>query len=163
MSERTHYEAVADIHYAIRLQELHERLFRRIGALLTLVAVVATSSAAAGFVAALAQRMPDAAPMMILGAGAALSILGAVGIVGDPSGKAWQHSFQRKRYCALAAKASRLKLPQLDAELHTISADDPPDIEALRVPAFNDTQRTLGHEDAVRPLGALQWVLAQLA
>jgi len=163
VAERSHYEAMADIQYAIRLQLLHERMFRRAKGIATVIAILATSSAFAGVFEALRRARPVEAGYLIIGAGIVLALLGAIDIVFDLSGKAWQHCHQRKRYGQLAARAQSLKLAKLDAEIASVAVDDLPEIEALRVPAFNDVQRSLGHGSNAKKLTLVQWLAAMVA
>ncbi len=152
--ERTLYEARLDADYEVRLQELHQRLFGRLNTAATLITLLAGTTAFAGVL----QQQPQWSAW----AGVALAALALVSALGNLGARAEAHRAQRRRYLELLA-VQGLDLDAFDAELLRIGQDDPPTIEALRVPAFNANLQRHGRTDWLQPVSLWQRVVHALA
>lgn len=142
--KRTKLEALNDLKYEIRLHYRHARLYRRLRALVAFVGALGSASA---FSSAFA-----GSPKLIAVGGMLLAVCGIADLVLDFASKATAHELTRKAYCKLEARWADLSLPQVDAEMAAISADDPGHIEALRWPSHNDTLRSRGYVEHVKKL-----------
>lgn len=154
--ERTSYEAVGDIRYSIRYFHLQRRFFRKIEGLFRLVYVVAGSSAFAGYLS----KDPKLAGIAAL----VTAIVTALDIVWSPGSKA-QTCFEIvRRYTDLDRKSNKLTLEELDDEIHNIrNYTEAPAIEALRIPALNDSLLERGLPSEVHPATWWQKFVAALA
>lgn len=138
LDERSHFEAVGDIRYAARYFHLQARLFGKVDGLFRLTYVVAGSSSFAGFL--------TGSPKLAGIAALITAIVTAFDIVGSPGSKRLICSELSKRYTELDRKSKKLTLEDLDEEIWRLRETDAPAIEALRVPAYNDSvsERGLG-------------------
>lgn len=138
LDERAHFEAVGDIRYASRYFHLQGRLFGKVDGLFRLIYVVAGSSSFAGFLVG--------NPMLAGFAALSTAVVTALDIVWSPGSKRFICSELSKRYTELDRKSKKLTLDELDEELWRLRETDAPAIEALRVPAYNDSvsERGLG-------------------
>ncbi|MGK9419246.1 hypothetical protein ACSSUR_24335 [Pseudomonas cedrina] len=131
LDDRSHFEAVGDIRYALRYFHLQSRLFGKIDGLFRLISVVAGSSSFAGFLAG-SPRLAGIAALIT-------AVVTALDIVWSPGNKRLICSELSKRYTELDRKSKKLDLEELDEELWRLRETDAPAIEALRVPAYNDS------------------------
>nr|WP_019365245.1 hypothetical protein [Pseudomonas luteola] len=131
LDERTHYEAVGDIRYAARYFALQCRLYGKIEGFFKLVSIVAGSSAFAGFVA---QNSSLAGIAALVTATAT-----ALDIVLSPGNKKQTCAELVRRYTDLERLSKGLSLDELDERIYDLRQTDAPNIEALRVPAYNDS------------------------
>jgi hypothetical protein len=152
---RTKYEACCDVAYSVRLNALHKRFYGRVRKFISFLTLFSGSAAFAG---ALASN-----GFLVAAAGVFITSLTLLDQVCDFSSAASAFENQRKRYLALAARQDALSLEQIDQELHQIAADDPAELEALRVPAYNEMLRAKGHEDRLRPISRWSRFLSAIA
>lgn len=153
--ERTHYEAVGDIRYAIRYFHLQRRFFGKVEGLFRLIYVVAGSSAFAGYLTSSAELAGLAA--------LATAVVTALDIVWSPGSKRQICAELTKRYTELERKSRKLTLEQLDDEIGFIRETDAPAIEALRNPAYNDSVVERGLQSWKLELSYWQRLMAALA
>jgi len=138
LDERSHFEAVGDIRYASRYFHLQARLFGKVDGLFRLTYVVAGSSSFAGFLAD-SPRLAGTAALIT-------AVVTALDVVCSPGSKRLICSELSKRYTELERKSKKLDLDELDEEIGRLRETEAPAIEALRVPAYNDSvsERGLG-------------------
>ncbi len=138
--ERTLYEVNLNIQYSVRLHSLHCRLFERLRKITSFLTVISGTAV----VGALKNES------IVLGSflGLAVTILGTANLVWDFGGIARAHEAQRRRYNNLMSEAE-MTVADADRKRASIAADDPAEIEALRVVALNDVCRTFGHQDGL--------------
>lgn len=129
--ERSHFEAVGDICYASRYFHLQARLFGKIDGLFKLVTVVAGSSAFAGFL--------SSSPKLAGVAALVTAVVTALDVVCAPGSKRYVCADLCKRYTALERRAKTLSLEEVDAKIWKLRQTEAPAIEALRIPAYNDS------------------------
>ena len=153
--ERTRYETLADVDYAVRLFARHERLFGRLSRALKF----ATTCFALAPIAALLEKIPKEFGLAFAALGAVLSL---VDLIWDPATTSCRHEHRRRDYQRLKATASQLPDEALFAQLETLRVDDPTVLESLKMPAYNELQLTLGHAQG-RPLGRLEALLSSLS
>lgn len=153
--KRTKLEALNGLRYEIRLHYRHTRLYRRLRAM---VAFVGAFGSASAFSSAFA-----GSPKLMAVGGLLLAVCGIADLVLDFGGKATEHELTRKAYCKLEERWAGLSLPQVDAEMAAIKADDPGHIESLRWPSQNDVLRSEGYVAHVKKLGWLERFFSLIA
>jgi hypothetical protein len=141
---RTHYEAVLDVRYGMRYNDLCERFYNRLDFWISVLTV------AGGSAAVLSAVIKD--PEVAAYSGAVLAVIGIIGRQLGASRKAEQHGQAKKAYAALDAKSHALTVEQLDAELKPLQASAPSGIRLLALPAYNANLRTNGRPDLVQEL-----------
>ncbi len=140
--ERTKAESDLDIRYAIRLHELHLRLYKRLRAGLSFITLAGGSAA---LISLLAGK-----PTLVAAMAAAVALSALFEHVFDFAAKVAERAALIRDYNLLLAQ--NLALPEQDREMFHIRAGDPQTgIESLRFVAFNDNARQTGHEDWARP------------
>jgi uncharacterized membrane protein len=136
--KRTRYETLADIEYAVRLFERHERLFGRSSrALKFFTTVLALAS-----VAAILEKLPKDVGVLVSAITAALAL---IDLIWDPATTSCKHEHRRRDYQRLKADASNHDEKKLLQRLEELRVDDPAVLDLLRQPAYNDVQKSLGH------------------
>ncbi|HHW4679848.1 MAG TPA: hypothetical protein ACQGQH_10585 [Xylella sp.] len=151
---RTKYEAEFDLAYHVRLYERHVRFYRRLREILVF------SSTVAGTVAL--GNVASGLPWLVSLLSVVVAVAGIADLVLDLSNKSVAHEHQRRKCVELQVRQSALTLEELDSEMRKIFIDAPPEIEALRMPSYNDVLRTCGHVARVQPLGRLERFLDTL-
>jgi hypothetical protein len=140
--ERSQYEACMDARYQVVLHDKHVRFYKRARAGITFISLAGGSTALVGAVG----NHPTA--LAIAGFGVALVSFLDVSI--DFAARAAEHGTVKKRYLALLRK-SGLSLEEFDAELLRIDEEeDVSEIDALRMPAYNENVRNQGREECQR-------------
>lgn len=126
---RTVYEAKLDIDYSIRLFALNERVFLRMEKSAKLLELVAGSGA---FYAITAGHAEAVKWLSLLVASVALASL-----VFDPAGRARSMRDALRAYLDLAAEADAMTLEKIDQRRALLGKEEPPVIQGLCRPAFN--------------------------
>lgn len=139
--ERTLYEVTLNIHYSVRLHSLHCRMFERFRKVTSFLTVL-SGTAVIG-----ALKTESVALGSFLGI--VVTVLGTANLVWDFGGITRAHEAQRKKYNTLLSEAG-LTVLEADRKRSSIAIDDPVEIEALRIVAFNDVNRTFGHESELQ-------------
>jgi hypothetical protein len=118
--------------YVTRVNELHGRLFRRSKMLCDGTIVLAGALALSG--------VSTAFPWYSQAAGAVTAIFGVVSMLLDPGAKALAHEMAQRRWEALATRVSKEKPnPEvLETWGNELSESDPPQLDSLRIKAYND-------------------------
>lgn len=146
----------AEIRYAERLCERTARLYRRVQAIATFLAIVGGS----GVLASLAPALPKWLPI----AGAILmTLMGAALIASRPAEKVAHNDADAKRYAGLRTKSHGMDAAQLAQALDEIGQSDCPEVEGLRDVAWNDVAVELGRGDAQVSLTFSQKLLSAFA
>lgn len=140
--ERTLHEARMDADFNVRLNEMQECLLTRLHWLLSLLCLVAGTTAFTGW---LALR-----PALAGVSGLAVAVLSLVSTLTNLQGRAAVHRAQRRRYLELLSR-DEPDLKTFDACMRMIETDDPVTINVLRVPAYNDNLRRHGQPDYALP------------
>jgi hypothetical protein len=154
--ERTHYEAVLDIRWAIRYNLLLKRVYRRLKNVIAFAELFAGSAAFAGAFAHSPHWLSAAGGLTI----AALAIFNHVI---SPAETAACADEMRRRYTALDRLAPSLPLEELDARIKDLRESDAPEIEPLRWIAQRDMLIENGRDDIVEPLTRWQRLVSVLA
>lgn len=155
LDERSHFEAVGEIRYASRYFHLESRLFGKIDGLFKLTYVVAGSSSFAGFL--------TGSPKLAGIAALTTAVVTALDIVWSPGAKRLICSELSKRYTELERRSKNLSLGDLDEEIWRIRETDAPSIEALRLPAYNDSVEERGLGSYKQPLSCWQRLISLIA
>lgn len=155
MHPRSHYEAVLDVRYGLRFNELNERLYRRLDLLFGFVGLFGGTSA---FVAVV-----GSAPVLAACASALVAASAVIERLVRPVEKAVAHAEFRRRFGDLDARSGALDLVAVDAELRRLQADGPLGFAALARPAFNANLRSNGRQDALTPESRLERFAAWFA
>jgi len=153
--QRTIYEAGLEIDYSIRLHELQSRLLRRSRFLIAFVQLGIGSAVIAPLVGGL--------PLVAGVAGVALGLITIADALLDMQTRAAASEFQRKRLKQLRGAMDGRSLAEIDRDIQTIEADDPAEIESLRVVAYNDVVRRWSHFNRMQPESWAQRLLRCLA
>lgn len=153
--ERSHFEAIGDIRYASRYFQLQARLFGKIDGLFKLTSVVAGSSAFAGFLSG----SPGLAGIAAL----VTAVITALDVVWAPGSKCLICSDLSKRYTELERRGRKLSLDDLDDEIWKLRETEAPAIEALRIPAYNQSVVERGLESKKLAITWWQNIVAFLA
>jgi hypothetical protein len=152
---RTHYEAVLDVRFGVHFNGMCERYYNSLDSLIGTVSLIGGSAAAVSFV----NKSADIAAT----AGLVLAVIAIVERLLNAARKAEQHGAAKRAYGDLDAKAGKLSLAQVDAELRSLQASAPSGIRSLLVPAFNANLRSAGREEFVRPEAPLSKLATLLA
>lgn len=142
--ERTHYEAMGDISYNCRYFLLQQRFFGKLAGTFRFISIVSGSTAFAGFV--------SVSPELSGGAGVVVAVVTALDIIINPGQKAYACNEVMRRYRELERQAKKLDLDALEERLVELRAMEVPSIEALRVPAYNDSCTERGRTDELLPV-----------
>ena len=153
--ERTMYEAIGDAHYAIRYMLLQERLFARLGIVFKFTSLFGGSAAVTG--------VAINSPVLSSMSGILVALSSILDIVIRPEEKALQCRVVSKRYHKLIRNAERHTLEEHDRKASKIALLQTPQIEGLRVPAYNESSIERGRPDYVQPLNGWQRLLHWLA
>ena len=145
-----------EIRYAIRLCQRTARLYRRIQTTGVFLAVVG-----GGGTASLLSTLIPA--WVGLTGTALLALAGAALIAIRPGDKAALNEADIRRYQALMIKSHSMDAEQLTIALAEAHQGDAPEIDPLRVVAFNDVALEINRPDVVVPLRPMQKILAALA
>lgn len=141
--ERTFYEAMGDISYNCRYYLLQQRFFGKLAGTFRFISIVSGSAAFAGFV--------SVSPALAGGAGVVVAVVTALDIIINPGQKAYTCNEVMRRYRELERQARNLDLDALEDRLAELRAMEAPSIEALRVPAYNDSCKERGRTDQLLP------------
>ena len=133
MSTRDREEVELDVRYAIRLNELHRRLYRRAQFILSFIGVAASSAA----VTAAISRSPTA----VLLTGLVAALTGFAGAMINWGAMAERRSGYCRKYRAILN--GNLPTAELDCAYHSVDVEDD-DIESLRIVAYHDNARANG-------------------
>jgi hypothetical protein len=145
-----------EIRYAERLCQRTARLYRKLQAAGTFLAVVGGS--------AMASALTPSLPTWLGVAGAAVfAVFGAAMIAVRPADKAATNEADAKRYTKLRTDAVAMDEDAIRVALNKTREGDVAEVEPLREVAFNDVVREAGREDQVVPLRLLQRVLSAVA
>ena len=140
---QTKEQLMGEIRYAIRLTQQTARLYRRIQTIGTFLTVVGGSAALAAF----------AGNTWVLIAGASIfAVFGAASIAIRPADKAAMNESDVKRYQSLMSKAQTMDVAQLRTAIEEAHIGDAPEIEALRIIAYNDVMDEINRQDQHIPL-----------
>jgi hypothetical protein len=142
MDDRTKYEAILDVKYAIRLHFLHCRLYKRLRGTLVFISLAAGMSA---FALAL-NVIPGAVGVM----GVLVAVCAIIDATGNFAEKSMLHKQWRGELLHLLARADAMDVAAIDAELSRLSVQMDDEIEALRMPAYNDNLRSTGHQPTAK-------------
>lgn len=136
---RSHYEAVNDVKYGQRLMLITGRFNRRLDKMLTGTQLLLGTAAVGGLLA----TMPTLATI----AGVLIAVLSLIQILCEPAIKAHICEQQRKRWVALLGVAPDLDLNELDKRIAAIREESVPEIELLRVPAYNQVMQEISRSE----------------
>ncbi len=152
---RTYYEAVLDVRYGMRFNDLCERAYNRADMLLNVVLLVGGGTAAVAVF--------NSSDKATLASGVLLSLVSAVSLLLGASRKAEQHAQAKRAYAALDARAPGLSLRELDAELRLLQGSSPSGITLLANPAQNAMLRSAGRPELVVPLTRAERLMCAFA
>lgn len=140
MSEETRprdfAEAVMDVRYGVRFNEMNERFYRRLDMTLTALSLIG-GTAAVGSLLAPAPGLAALASIAVAGAAVCQAVL-------RPQASAVRHNEYRRRFADLDVRAPGLDLPALDAELRRLQGEAPAGLSGLALPAFARNLRSHG-------------------
>lgn len=142
--ERSLYEATLDLDYAIRVSQLHARLFTRLKRTITAITLLAGSAA---FVALFGASRTFAG----LG-GLVVAVLSTIDLVWDFGAIAAAHQRDKEALLKLRSRLPALSLEMLDSKFDLLRASCADCLAALAKPAYNDNVRRHGRESSVLQL-----------
>ena len=142
---QTKEQLIGEIRYAIRLTQRTARLYRRIQTIGTFLTVVGGSAALAAFAGNLL-------PWVLIAGASIFAVFGAASIAIRPADKAAMNESDVKRYQSLMSKAQTMDVAQLRTAIEEAHIGDAPEIEALRIIAYNDVMDEINRQDQHIPL-----------
>lgn len=142
--------------YCIRLNELHRRLYNRLGLLVFGLAAVGLAGALVAVTHGIGERWFLVTALL-------LSVVGTINAVCNFGASAERYGITQRRYQRLLRKAPDLSADELERQFLDIDTTDFSYLQALRVQAFNDNLRSLGRLKEVRPLTRWQRFTVALA
>lgn len=152
---RTHYEAVLDIRYGMRFNDLCARWYAKADGLLAFVSLMGTSTAVLSVV--------SSSPATATAAGIVLTAVGTISLLLAPGRKAEQHLQARKAYAELDARSQQRTLEELDVELRILQGTAPSGLALLARPAYNANLMTAGRPEYQMPLRFAERAMLLLA
>ncbi|MCK0743585.1 hypothetical protein [Chromohalobacter nigrandesensis] len=155
MDDRTFYEAKGDAMYSVRYMILQERLYKRLAGLFKFTSLFGGSAAFAGLI--------TASPLVTGTSGLLITASTVLDFVISPEQKALQCKEARQKFQKLLRKADELDIAAFDRRAEKIAMLDTPNIESLRIPAYNDSMCERGRTDFVQPLSFRQRVIRAIA
>lgn len=142
MSEQTRPrefgEAVMDVRYGVRFNEMNERFYRRLDMTLTALSLVGGTAAVGSLLAQL--------PSLAAFASIAVASVATCQAVFRPQEAALRHNEFRRRFADLDARAPSMDLQVLDAELRRLQGEAPAGLSGLALPAFARNLRSHGFD-----------------
>lgn len=156
MTDERKQKLLDEARYAERLTQRTARLYRRVATFFTFLAVLGGS----GTMAALSSSMPK---WMSIGGAILLATTGAMALAIRPLEKAITNEADVRKYAALRTQGVAMDESQLEAALQKARETDAPEIELLRLVAFNDLLREIGRADMLEPLSTRQRLLETIA
>jgi hypothetical protein len=120
---RTHFQALLEVRFGARYNELNEGLYRFVDRLLSAISLLAGAAAFLNLLVEL-DGLTEWAGLII-----ALSAI--VQVLMAPAARMIEHRELARRFTQLAGRASRLELPELDAEITRLRAGAPGGFDAL--------------------------------
>jgi hypothetical protein len=145
-----------EIRYAERLCQRTARLYRRLQAVGTFVAIAGGSAA----LLPLGMQLP---PSVSAAGAAALALAAAALLAIRPADKAAANESDVRRYAKLRTDARGMDAAALRVALDKARESDTAEVEPLRDVAWNDLVREIGCEHDAVPLNPAQRLLAALA
>lgn len=158
MSERSpdYWRMRHEVRIAQRLCERTARLYRRVHTTCTFLSVIGGSAA----MGALAPSLPAWVAL----AGAATLALSAAGSLSvRPAERAAQNESDAHKYAQLLTAATTMSDDEFAAALAKARESDVPELEPLRIVAYNDVMLEIGRPDLVGKLAPTQWLAAAMA
>lgn len=155
MLERSKYEVLMDVRYGARFGELNERFYRRLDVLFGFVGLFGGSGAVVGAVGSYTA--------VAAVSGALVAAFAIIERLVRPVEKAIEHSAFKKRFADLDARALKMQVDDIEAELRRLQADAPLGIDSLSMPAFNANLRSNGRDEEIVPESMWQRTIALLA
>jgi hypothetical protein len=141
--ERSIEEAKLDLDYAIRLAELHARLYGRMKKATVFVSLLAGTAAVTSLISHSA--------IVVTISAIVVAVMSAADVVYDLGAMATAHDRDRRRFLKLRAVIDSLTLQAFDAKFSRICADVAPTLESLRNVARNDNLSRHGRYSSMRP------------
>lgn len=153
--ERTLYEAKGDAMYSVRYMILQERLYKRAAGLFKFASLFGGSAAFAGLITS---------NTLITGiSGLMITASTVLDFVISPERKALQCAHAKRKYQKLLQEADTLDLASFDSRAVKIAMMETPNIEGLRLPAFNDSVRERGRGDFIQQLDRWERFMKRIA
>lgn len=141
--ERTHHEITLDVRYAARYGLRMRRLFGTVKNVITFAELVGGSAAFGAWLAG--------SPALAGAMGLLLAAVVAVNHTVQPAENRAHCAELHRRYTELDRLAPTLDAAVLDDRLRALRENDAPELEALRVVAYNDNLRENGYETGLIP------------
>ena len=154
--DKTKEQLTAEIRYAIRLCQRTARLYRRVQTLGVFFSILGGSSVFSTFTGG----MPS---WVAVTGGALLAMAGAALIAIRPADKAALNEADIRRYQALMPTAESMTADQLNTAINDAHRGDAPEIEPLRVVAYNDMLEEINRMDCAINLSTVQRILKAVA
>ena len=152
----TKEQLISEIRYATRLTQRTARLYRNIQTTATFITILGGSAALASFSGNL--------PSWVLVTGTLLfAVAGAALIAIRPADKAAMNEADIKRYQLLMSKTQAMDVTQLRTAIDEAHSADAPEIEALRIVAYNDVMDEINRQDQHIPLSTSASLLRAFA
>lgn len=155
MSE-TKEQLQSEIRYAIRLCQRTARLYRKLQTIGTFLTVIGGSAAVTSLSPSLPSWIPVAGAILLAVSGAALLAI-------RPGDKASSNENDVRRYQALMGKSSGMDVVALQAALEEAHLGDAPEIDALRLVAYNDVVLETGRPDCLVKLSCFERLFQSIA
>lgn len=154
--DRTKYEAILDIDYAIELHQRHIRLYRHLRWLFNFVFLASGTAIFAGTLAV--------EPAMARWTGGVLALLVILDHLLDPAGKAFQHQNLMTAWCKLHQRAERIELVEIDRRISKLRSKDIHIIKALEMVSYATNLQRHGRTSSIpRKLGLWERFVGLLA
>ncbi|WP_186078702.1 hypothetical protein [Burkholderia gladioli] len=151
---RTKYTAQLDIRYGVCVNELNERLLRRVGIFLNVVSAFSTT--------AIFISLKNQYPVLGLVAGSILTLMGFINSASSFADKRAGHHQQKKAFAKLNSESEAMSLDAIDARLRLLQAEGPDGLTGLDPVAYNRNVCSHGQPEWQIPLSWWSRILAFL-
>lgn len=150
------YELAIAIRYGMRLDELHRRLYGRLSTTISVVLLVAGSTAFA--------TLFGGSATLAGWAGLIVACVTAIDVKLSPAVRASMAAASARRFGELRALVHDRELDEIRRRLAALQAESlDGEIDVLRWVAWNDVMREAGHFDRVKQAGRWQRLIAACA
>jgi hypothetical protein len=146
----------SEIRYAIRLCERTARFYRKIQAIGTFFTVIGGS-------AAITTLSPSLPPWVSVAGTILLAISGSALLAIRPAEKASSNENDVKRYQAMMTKSHGMDAKELQVVLDEAHQGGAPEIDALRLVAYNDVVLETGRPDCLEKLSLIEKLFQHIA
>lgn len=153
--ERTKYEAILDVDYAIELHFRHTQFFKHLSGFFTLLTLLGGST-----IAITASKLDPTIPAVIGGIVVVISLLE---VTIKPTAQAAQHADTKRRWANLRAESEDMELQEIDKNISRLREIDDHIIRSLEIPAYNANVKRHGRAEFAQKPNILNRIMGALS